>query len=388
MKKPKLIRVTTIPSSLGGLLKNQLKHMSNFYEVIGVSSPSERLEEVGRNENIRTYGIEMTRAVTPLQDLKSLIKFIKFLKQEKPHIVHTHTPKAGFIGILAAWIMRVPLRLHTVAGMPLMESTGMKKRILLFIEKVTYMCATKVYPNSYGLEEYILENNLAPRSKVKVIGKGSSNGIDLNHFDPDALSIENVKLEFPNLSKFIGTNDFNFIYVGRLVKDKGINELSDAFARVAEKIDNVNLIVLGHFDDNLDPITPRAKEIIQTHPKIHYMGWQKNILPFLKVSNVLILPSYREGLPNVLMQAGAFYLPVITTKIIGCTDVVKDKENGLLVAPKSAEDLYQAMMKIYSDRQLYNDMKVKTRNMIADRYDRNYVWSEIRQEYQNLLSNV
>ena len=144
----KLIRITTIPGSLRGLLKDQLRYMSDFYEVIAVSGKGEALDEVGQREKVRTHAIEMNRAISPTKDIKSLYNLINFFKKERPDIVHTHTPKAGFLGMMAAYITRVPVRMHTVAGMPLMEANGNKKKVLLFVEKLTYACATHVYPNS------------------------------------------------------------------------------------------------------------------------------------------------------------------------------------------------------------------------------------------------
>src|SRR5690606_29772305 len=191
--KTKLIRITTVPQSLRGLLKGQLNYMStNGFEVIGVSSPGEALHDVERNEGVKTVGIEMTRSITPIQDLKALVQLIQLFRKEKPHIVHTHTPKAGLLGMMAAKIAGVPHRLHTVAGMPLTVATGSKRQLLNQMEKLTYACATKVYPNSFGLEKIILDEKFTSPSKLKVIGNGSSNGIDTSIFDP-ALVKDEVK---------------------------------------------------------------------------------------------------------------------------------------------------------------------------------------------------
>src|SRR5690554_6813774 len=175
---PKLIRITTVPVSLKTLLKGQHQYMSqNGFEVIGVSSSGKELKEVEKEEGIRTHVINMTRKITPLQDLKALFQLIRFLRKEKPDIVHTHTPKAGLLGMMAAKIAGVPHRLHTVAGMPLTVATGFKRRLLNFIEKLTYTCATKVYPNSERLKKIIINNNFTSEKKLKVIGYGSSIGI-------------------------------------------------------------------------------------------------------------------------------------------------------------------------------------------------------------------
>ena len=173
----KLVRITTVPLSMNVLLKNQLRYMSEYYEVKAVSSPGKLLDEVSKREGVETVPVLMTRAITPIGDLKALWKLYRFMKKEQPLIVHTHTPKAGLLGMLAAKLARVPIRLHTVAGMPLMESTGTKRKILELTEKLTYNCATRVYPNSKNLSEFIIKEKFCKTSKLKVLGNGSSNGI-------------------------------------------------------------------------------------------------------------------------------------------------------------------------------------------------------------------
>src|SRR5690554_4338580 len=170
--KPKLIRITTVPQSLYSLLKGQLKFMSKSgFDVIGVSSPGEELKQVEVQEGIPTYAVPMTRTIAPFKDLVSLYKLYKIIRKEKPQIVHTHTPKAGTLGMLAAKLAGVPHRLHTIAGLPLLVTKGNKRKLLDFVEKKTYGWATKVYPNSKGLYEIILKNKYTTVDKLKVIDR-------------------------------------------------------------------------------------------------------------------------------------------------------------------------------------------------------------------------
>ena len=184
--KKKLIRITTVPQSLGGLLTGQLQFMSKYFDVLGVSSvgKNNKLVKVAEQECIPTLAIEMTRKITPLKDLLAVWQLYKLFKKEKPFIVHSHTPKAGTVSMIAAKLARVPHRLHTIAGLPLTEATGFKRKLLNTVEKITYACASKIYPNSYGLQEIILENKFTTKNKLKVIANGSSNGIDTSYFDP------------------------------------------------------------------------------------------------------------------------------------------------------------------------------------------------------------
>ncbi len=228
MEKTKIIRITTVPQSLQTLLKGQHRFMSEQgFEVVGVSSYGKELQEVATNEEIRVQAIEMSRKITPFQDLKSLWQMYCFLKKEKPQIVHSHTPKAGTIGMLASKLAGVPHRLHTIAGLPLMEATGIKRIILNVVEKLTYACATKIYPNSKGLYDFILEEKFTSKDKLKIIANGSSNGIDTEHFNPNQISEQQNQDVKKSLN--ITEKDFIFIFVGRLVGDKGINELVSAF---------------------------------------------------------------------------------------------------------------------------------------------------------------
>jgi glycosyltransferase involved in cell wall biosynthesis len=223
MTKPTLVRITTVPLSLEKLLTGQLHFMSSFYNVIAVSSDKERLKKYGEIEKVAVFPLEMTRQITPLQDILAVIKLFFFLKKTKPFIVHTHTPKAGIVGMLASRLAGVPNRLHTVAGMPLLEQTGFKRIILDFVEKLTYSCATKVYPNSFKMKDIIIQNKYCLADKLKVLANGSSNGIDTSYFDASHFSEEFKE----NLKKELGllSTDFVFVFVGRIVSDKGINEL-------------------------------------------------------------------------------------------------------------------------------------------------------------------
>lgn len=379
MTQSKLIRITTVPVSLKTLLKGQHRFMSeNGFEVVGVSSKGQELEDVKNDENIRVVALEMTRTISPFSDLKSLWNFYKLCKKEKPNIVHSHTPKAGIIGMLGAKLAGVPIRLHTVAGLPLMEEKGIKRKILDFVEKLTYACATKVYPNSKGLYDFILENKFTSTEKLKVIGKGSSNGIDTTYFNPNQISEEQKE----NLKKSLGIQlaDFVFIFVGRIVKDKGINELISAFSKL--KTQNSKLLLVGNYERELDPLLPETEKIIDTNPNIISVGFQPDVRPYFAVSDCLVFPSYREGFPNVVMQAGAMELPSIVTDINGCNEIIINQKNGIIIPVKNTEELTQAML-LNSEK--YQILKKESRTMITSRYEQKVVWNEILKEYRSLI---
>ena len=378
----KIVRITTVPLSLEKLLEKQLHFMSNYYEVIAVSSDGERLRKVGIAEGVRTHEVGLTRKITPLQDLKAVWQLYRFLKKERPFIVHSHTPKAGIVGMLAAKLAGVPHRLHTVAGLPLLETTGIKRTILTAVERLTYSCATKVYPNSKGLQQIILQGKFCNASKLNVIGEGSSNGIDTEHFSRK--NISKAEIESLKAKLNITQDDFVFVFVGRIVGDKGINELVNAFDKISSETSNVKLLLVGPYEEDLDPLSELTLKRIRENENILSVGYQQEVRLFLAVSHCLVFPSYREGFPNVVMQAGAMELPGIVTDINGCNEIISHEKNGLIVPVKSAEALYLALHRILSDKELYLRLQQHAREAITSRFEQNVIWEALLTEYQKL----
>lgn len=379
-EKYKLIRITTVPVSLKTLLKGQHEFMSHHFEVVGISSEGQELWDVQDTEGIRVIAVDMTRKISPLKDMKSLWEIYRIFRKERPLIVHSHTPKAGVVGMLAAKLAGVPNRFHTVAGLPLMEAKGNKRKLLNFVEKLTYKCATKIYPNSKGLFDFILENKFAKKQKMTVIANGSSNGINTDHFNPELFSIpENSKLKE---SLRILSDDFVFIFVGRLVGDKGINELVSSFNRINKENNKTKLLLVGPLESNLDPLLPETLKHIELNQSIISVGYQKDVRPYFAISNVLVFPSYREGFPNVVMQAGAMGLGSIVSDINGCNEIIEDGENGLIIPVKDAESIYLAMKKIFFDHSLRDKIQENARQLIISRYEQQVVWNSILEEYK------
>lgn len=380
--RKKLIRITTVPVSLDKLLSGQLGFMNQFYDVVGISSDQDYLKIVGEKEGIRVWNLEMTRQITPIKDIAAVIKLYRFLKEEKPEIVHTHTPKAGIVGMLASKVAGVPHRFHTVAGLPLLEATGLKRKILNFVEKATYSCATKVYPNSFEMQRIIIELNLAKTGKLKVLGNGSSNGIDTSyfsksHFSTDILTDYRSKLG-------ITASDFVYVFVGRMVKDKGLNEMVKAFAQINANHPNVKLLLVGDYENELDPLLPDTLAEIKSNPNILEAGFQKDVRPYFALSNALVFPSYREGFPNVVMQAASLELPCIVSNINGCNEIISHQNNGIIIPVKDTEKLKSAMELILTDSDLYQQLKNNSRASITSRFEQKILWEAIKEEYDSL----
>lgn len=380
--KNKLIRITTIPLSLDLLLSGQLNYMNSVYEVIAVASEDAYLKKIGVKESVKTYTLEMSRKISPMLDIVSVIKLFLFLKKEKPLIVHSHTPKAGILAMIAAKCAGIPIRLHTVAGLPLMEEKGLKRNILESVEKLTYCCATMVYPNSEGLQDYILANKFTKFNKLKIIGNGSSNGINTNYYSPEQVSSNQRKI----LKTKLGIKDVDtvFIFVGRLVGDKGINEVVASFKKIISQNLNVKLLLIGMYENDLDPLDDLTQQEINSNKNILFGGYQVDIRPYLAISKALVFASYREGFPNVVLQAGAMGLPSIVTNINGCNEIIKDGKNGIIIPVKDIVAIEKAVLKVLTEQDFFASLQSNAREMITSRYEQKLIWSAILEEYKQI----
>lgn len=380
--KKKLIRITTVPISLEKLLENQLKYMSDFYEVKAVSSEEKRLQEFGKSQGVDIFYLDLTRKITPLKDLKAVIKLYKFLKREKPFIVHSHTPKAGIVGMMASYFAGIPNRLHTVAGMPLLEARGLRRVVLNAVEVLTYKFATRVYPNSYGLKEIIVKSNFTKEKKLRIIGNGSSNGIDTTYFNSNLYS-DQAKNELKE-SLAVSKKDFVFIFVGRIVRDKGINELIEAFNKLSSITKDVKLLLVGSYEDDLDPLEKETISIINRNRNIISVGFQKDVRPYFAISNALVFPSYREGFPNVVMQASAMGLPSIVSNINGCNEIIINNFNGKIIPVKDPNSLFEEMQFFIQNSSILGEYGSNARSKIKEGYERKLYWKKLLEEYKRI----
>lgn len=376
----KLIIITTVPMSLATLVKGQAKYLSSYFDVKLVTSFSEKNQEISKDEGVELKSIGMTRQITIIKDLKALIELYKYFKNQKPDIVYTFTPKAGLLGMMASFLSRVPVRIHNIVGMPLMEATGKKFILLKFIERLTYFFSTNLFCNSFGLKKFINEN--LTKKDVKVIAQGSINGVDTEFFKNTKTLDEKELIR----DKFkIDKKDFVITFVGRIVKDKGINELIEAFINLSKKYNNLKLLLVGDYEEHLNPIKNENKILIDSLDSIITVGFQNDIRDFLSITDLFVLPSYREGLPNSLIEAGSFGIPLLATNINGCNEIIDDGITGILVEKKSAKKLEEAIDKLLEDKELYNSIKLKVRDRIIEKYEQKYFWNELKNEIKKSI---
>ncbi len=380
----KLIRITTIPMALHVLLPGQMKFMDeNGFEVIMISAGGENLDKVIENEKCRHIIVPMTRQITPWQDLKCMIQLIKIFKKEKPDIVHSHTPKAGLLGMMAAKISGIKIRIHTVAGLPLVEESGLKYALLKQIEKITYSLANHVWPNSNSLYNFIKKNNLAGEYKLKVIGQGSTNGVSSRRFNKDTLD-KNFLTVIKQKINYDPANIY-LLCIGRLVKHKGIVELVNVFSLLKKRYSCLKLILVGVFESSLDPLPKKILKQIVDDPYIINVGWSDKAEFYMGLADYFVFPSYREGFPNVLLEAGAIRLPIICTNIPGNTDIIIHNETGLLFEKKNEEDMYQKLKYALDNPKQMLSMANKLQHYIKSCYEREMYWKILLEEYNKLI---
>ena len=380
----KLIRITTVPMALRYLLSGQMRFMSeNGFDVLMISADGKELNEVIKREQCRHIIVPMTRKITPFRDLSCLFRLIKIFRKERPDIVHTHTPKAGLLGMIAARLCGVRIRIHTVAGLPLMVENGFKYRLLKFTERRTSAAATQVWPNSNSLLEYIIHHRLANPKKLHVIGKGSTNGIDLDDFNREGLD-EKTILTAKAVLKYSPTLKY-LLYAGRLVADKGLVELMHVFSALRKENSFLRLILVGDFENSLDPLPADILHEIEFDPAVIRIGWTNDLKYYMHLAGFFIFPSHREGFPNVLLQAGAMELPILCSRIPGNTDLVTDHETGLTFETGNERHMVEQARYAFSHSQELRIMSANLLRNIRENYRRENIWQNILNAYKSLV---
>ena len=372
IQRKKIIRVTTADISLNSLLKGQLMFLNQYFEVIGVAKNTGVLKEVSEREGIRVVDAPLERPISLVKDIKGLWFLCRLFRKEKPWCVHANTPKGSLLAMIAAWIARVPHRVYTVTGLRYQGAHGMLRTILKTMERLSCLFATNVIPEGQGVLHALQEDNIT-KKPLRVIWNGNINGIDTEYFKPTKSFTERKN------------DTFTFVFIGRIVRDKGIHELTECIRKL-----NCNLILVGSFEDG-DPVDEDDKKFLLTSEKVKFVGWQIDVRPYLEQADVLVFPSYREGFPNVPMQAGAMGLPCIVTNINGCNEIIKDGLNGKIIAAPLKEgtkmmeqSLLNTMQWFINHREEAKRMGNNARPMIQERYEQRYVWKALKEYYDAL----
>lgn len=380
----RLLHATTVPMTLR-FLHGQVGFMeSHGIEVFAMSSRGADLDAFGSAEQVRVYPIEMQRRMTPTADLGALARIWYRLRMLRPDIVHAHTPKCGLLVTVAAWLARTPVRVYHVHGLPMLTAVGARRLVLRWTERVACRLATQVLCVSRSVREIFVAERLCPAGKIKVLGGGTMNGIDaIGRFNPAKLAPDirrrcRAARSIPQDALVVG-------FVGRIVRDKGLVELIGAWRTLRERFPSLHLLLVGPFESQ-DPIPADCVEVLTTDARIHLVGLEWNTSPLYAAMDLLVLPTYREGIGTVLLEAGAMELPVVATRVSGCVDAVIDGETGVLVEPYDVGSLTKSIESYLLDPALRRRHGRAARERVLREFKPEAICEATLQEYARLLA--
>ena len=410
IQRKKLIRVTTADISLNSLLKGQLNFLNQYFEVIGVAKDTGVLKVVSEREGIRVVDAPLERPISLVKDIKGLWFLYRLFRKEKPWCVHANTPKGSLLAMIAAWFAGVPHRVYTVTGLRYQGAHGVLRKILKTMERLSCLFATNVIPEGKGVLQCLKRDNITKKA-LQVIHYGNINGKDTEFFSRDntiqtaSLKQADKQIFLRNLSEKearslvrselgFSNNDFIFVFIGRLVNDKGLGELADAIRKLENENLEIKLLLIGEIDGEDDALAKDKLNYLMQSKNVKYIGVQSDIRPYLMASDVLVFPSYREGFPNVPLEAGALGLPAIVTNINGSNEIIEDGVNGKIIqAPLDNKgvrvnditiELYTMIKWFYYHPEEVKRMGENARPIICERYEQQNVWQALLKFYNDL----
>lgn len=379
----RVLHVLTVPLSLL-FFRGQVGYMKRQgFDVTMLSAPGPELDRFEAAEGVAVERVEMHRRITLAADLRAVSAIVRVIRRLRPDIVHSHTPKGGLLGMIAAALAGVPVRIYHMRGLPFLAATGWKRRLLLTTERIACQLAHRVLSVSHSNRNVAIAAGLCPPEKIKVLLGGSSNGVDAHgRFDPDTLPATaradaRARVGLPDDALVVG-------FIGRVVKDKGIVELVGAWQQIRERFPHARLLVVGPFEPQ-DPLPEAVEAALRADPRVVLAGEDFDTPALYAAMDVFALPTYREGFPNVLLEAGSMRLPVVATAVPGCTDAVVDGQTGTLVPAHDADALAHALARYLSDAARRQQHGRAARARIVAEFSREALWSSLEAEYLNLL---
>ena len=347
------------------------------FRVTLVSSPGELLTRTAALEGVESVAIPMRREIAPFADFVSLVRLWRLLHRLKPEMTEFSTPKAGLLGAIAGMLCGVPARVYFLRGLKLETCTGVKRRILWVAEKLAAACSHVVLCNSDSLRNQALVLRVASERKLRLLGSGSSNGVDVERFKPGPCGLRE-RLGLPPDVPVVG-------FVGRLTSDKGLPELIEAFDAILAVKPEAHLLLVGWFDAAEDALGNDLRSRIKKHPRIHLTGYVADTAPYYRVMDVMVLPTWREGFPNVVLEAAATGIPVVTTLSTGSRDAVVPEVTGLLIPPGFPVAISEAVLQLLRNPERRRRMGEAARAWVLDNYVNRRVLGRTVHYYQSLL---
>lgn len=354
------------------------------FDVHVVSAPGELLDAFAAAEHVTPHAIPMVRRITPFHDLVTLVRMWRLLRRLAPAVVHAHTPKGGLLGMLSACLAGTPVRVYQMKGLRYMTATGHHRAILRATEWVSCRLAHRVICVSHSLREVAIAEGVCSPDKITVLGGGSGNGVDaLGRFNPANGAGANrtalrQRLSIPSDALVVG-------FVGRIVRDKGIAELAAAWHQTRVRFPHAHLVLIGPVEPQ-DPVPPAAFAALTANPQVHLVAGFADPAPYYGAMDLVVLPSYREGLPNVPLEAAAMELPVVATRIPGCVDAVQDGVTGTLVPPHDADALADALARYLGEPSLRRRHGHAGRQRVLRDFRQEVIWEALYAEYVRLLN--
>ena len=381
----KLIHVTTVPETLH-FFRGEVAYLkAHGFDVQAISSPGDQAKEFHELEAIVVHAVPMARAISPVRDLVALYRLWRLLRLLKPYVVHSHTPKAGLLGTLAARAAGVPVVFLSVFGLVQMTKTGLTHRVLDAVTRLTCTLAHRVWCDSFSMRDYVVEEGLCPANKVVVLGQGSVNGVDAEYaFSPHAFTSEQraslrAVYGIPPEATVLGS-------VGRIVRDKGMHELVAAWKALRDRYPDLHLLLVGPFESR-DPLASDDEGLLRTDCRIHLAGLSKDVPAHLAIMNLFVMPSYREGFGVTNIEAAAMELPVVSTRIPGCVDSVQDGVTGTLVPTRDVNALVDALQAYLDSPELRRSHGRAGRERVLRDFRPGAIWEALRCEYSRYLPN-
>lgn len=380
----RLVHVVTVPESFV-FLRGQVRHMhARGFRVTGVSSAGPYQAAFAREEPVELLTVEMPRRITPLHDLGAVSRLARAIRRIRPHIVHAHTPKGGLLGMLAARVAGVPVRVYHMRGLPFMTATGGRRRLLVATERVACALADRVICVSHTVREAAVAHGLCAPGKIVTLAGGSGNGVDATgRYAPradDAARRASVRRAWG-----VPADAPVILFVGRLVIDKGVQELAAAWARVREAHPDAHLVLAGP-EEAQNAVPSSVLDALRGDARVHLLGHLAEPRDAYVAADVVALPTYREGFPNVLLEAAAMRLPVVSTRVPGCVDAVVDEVTGLLVPARDARALADALTRYLDDPALGAAHGAAARARVLRDFDQRRIWEALHGEYLALLA--
>jgi glycosyltransferase involved in cell wall biosynthesis len=347
------------------------------FRVTVVSSPGQLLSRTAAQEGVESIAVPMRREIAPFADLVSLVRLCFLLYRLRPDMTEFSTPKAGLLGSIAAMLCGVPARVYFLRGLKLETCNGVKRQILLAAERLASCCSHAVLCNSESLRNQALALGVAPATKLRLLGNGSSNGVDVERFSPGSSEVRG-SLGLPKTGPVVG-------FVGRLTRDKGLPELVEAFDAILTAKPDAHLLLVGWFDASEDSLGDALRSRIENHPRIHSTGFVADTAPYYRAMDVMVLPTWREGFPNAVLEAAATGIPVVTTLVTGSRDAVVPEVTGLLVPPGYPVAIREAVLDLLRSRERRRRMGRAARTWVLDHYVNGRVLGLTVRYYKNLV---